>query len=132
MPTEPAPAMPGPGPTAPAPLEPAPTMPGPVPAMPPKTTGISADDSGVLTVWVPFDAKVTVNGLETRSIGSRRQFVSYGLKPGLSYRYVVRAQVERDGQTLVESQPVVLTAGQVNAVAFGFNNTPDQQVAAAR
>ena len=52
----------------------------------------------MLTVWVPYDAKVTVNGLETHSTGSRRQFVSFGLKPGLSYKYVVKAQVVREGQ----------------------------------
>jgi len=61
--------------------------------LPPKTTSdTSAEQSVVLTVWVPYDAKVTVNGMETRSTGSRRQFVSYGLQQGLSYKYVVRAK----------------------------------------
>lgn len=108
-----------------------PTEPSPVPPEPAdqKTSGTTAEDSGVLTVWVPFDAKVTVNGLETRSTGSRRQFVSYGLKPGFSYKYEVRAEVVRDGKVQEETQTVTLTAGQISAVAFGFN-TPAQQVAA--
>ncbi len=89
---------------------------------------MSAEESGVLTVWVPYDAKVTVNGLATKSTGSRRQFVSYGLKAGLSYKYVVKAQVVRDGKTVEDTQTAVLTAGQVTAVAFGFNTT--EQVAA--
>ena len=101
------------------------------PAPPSKTSATSAENSGVLTVWVPYDAKVTVNGLETKSTGSRRQFVSYGLKPGLSYKYVVKAEVVRNGQTVEDTRTVSLTAGQISAVAFGFNTTPAEQVAAA-
>jgi uncharacterized protein (TIGR03000 family) len=100
--------------------------------VPPKTTSdTSAEQSGVLTVWVPYDAKVTVNGRETRSTGSRRQFVSYGLQPGLNYKYVVQAQVIRDGKPQDDTRTVVLTAGQITAVAFGFN-APAQQVASAQ
>jgi uncharacterized protein (TIGR03000 family) len=84
----------------------------------------------VLTVWVPFDAKVTVNGRETRSTGSRRQFISYGLKAGFSYRYVVQAEVVRNGQPQTDTREVTLTAGQITAVAFGFNAASSQQVAA--
>jgi uncharacterized protein (TIGR03000 family) len=126
------PAMPAPGtePAAPGmmPGMPAnPTPPAP-PITPGKTGATSADASGVLTVWVPYDAKVTVNGLVTKSTGSRRQFVSFGLKPGLSYKYVVKAEVIREGKTVEDTQTTVLTAGQVTAVAFGFNQT--EQVAA--
>ena len=95
----------------------------------PKTSATSTDNSGILTVWVPFDAKVTINGLETRSTGSRREFVSYGLKPDLSYKYVVHAQVVRDGKLIEETRTVTLTAGQIEAVAFGFNTPPTEQVA---
>ncbi len=86
--------------------------------------------SALLTVWVPYDAKVTVNGLATRSAGSRRVFVSHGLKPGFSYRYDVHAEVVRDGQIQEENQTVVLTAGQKESVAFGFNPKPTEELAA--
>jgi uncharacterized protein (TIGR03000 family) len=102
---------------------------------PPSTTPTSAnaaENSGILTVWVPFDAKVTINGLETHKTGSRREFVSFGLKEGFNYKYVVKAQVERDGKMLEDTQTVVLTAGQIKAVAFGFNVNPGEQVAAAQ
>ncbi len=77
--------MPAPG-TEPAgpgmmPGMPANPTPPAFPTPPGKTGATSADESGVLTVWVPYDAKVTVNGLLTKSTGSRRQFVSFGLKP---------------------------------------------------
>lgn len=124
VPIGPTPNEPGPGTLSP------PTTPPPV-----KTSAMSFETSGVLTVWVPYDAKVTINGLVTKSTGSRRQFVSYGLKPGLSYKYVVKAELVRDGQTVEDSPPtrtVNLTAGQITAVAFGFNLTPPEQVAASK
>jgi uncharacterized protein (TIGR03000 family) len=137
MPSEPAvPEAPAPGlpatPAMPGQPEPAmPSMPGqPEPAMP-KTSDSSSAETGVLTVWVPYDAKVTINGLETRSTGSRRQFVSYGLKPGLSYKYVVLAQVLRNGEVQEDTRTVSLTAGDITAVAFGFNVSAEQ-VAATR
>lgn len=108
---------------------PAPPAPADQP-VPPKTGGISSQESGILTVWVPYDAKVTINGLATKSTGSRRQFVSFGLKPGLSYRYVVKAQIIRGGQPQEDTRTITLTAGQVTAVAFGFN-VPVEQVASA-
>jgi uncharacterized protein (TIGR03000 family) len=113
-----------------SPAPPAPAMPGPSDSPATKTSERSAENSGLLTVWVPYDAKVTVNGIETKSTGSRRQFVSYGLKPGLSYKYVVKAEVVRNGQVQDDTREIVLTAGQNAAVAFGFNVT-GQQIAAA-
>jgi uncharacterized protein (TIGR03000 family) len=116
----------------PTPADPA-TPPPPAPAEPaaPKTTGTSSAESGFLTIWVPYDAKVTVNGMETKSKGSRRQFVSFGLKPGFSYKYEVKAQVIRDGQVQEDTRTVILTAGEISAVAFGFN-VQAQQVASAQ
>jgi uncharacterized protein (TIGR03000 family) len=87
------------------------------------------DNSGLLTVWVPYDAKVIINGLETRSIGSKRQFVSYGLKPGFSYTYEVRAQVMRNGKTVEEVHVVKMTAGDRESVAFGFNPKVNEDLA---
>lgn len=111
------------------PTEPAPT-PGDLPGMPTKTT--SADTSGVLTVWVPYNAEVTINGLKTTSKGSRRQFISHGLKPGFSYKYVVKATLIRDGQLHEDTEEVTLTAGKITAVAFGFNINGAEQVAAVQ
>jgi uncharacterized protein (TIGR03000 family) len=118
--------------TEPAPIAPPAggALPGPTP--PTKTGWMSSGTSGVLTVSVPYDAKVTVNGRLTKSTGSRRQFVSYGLQPGLSYKYVVKAEVVREGQTVEDTRTISLTAGGMEAVAFGFNLTPPEQVAAAK
>ena len=85
----------------------------------------------MVMVWVPYDAKVTINGLATRSVGSRRQFVSYGLKPGFSYKYEIHAEVVRDGKLVEDTRTVTLTAGETIAVAFGFNTKPAESVASA-
>lgn len=97
----------------------------------PTTSSPTPENSGVVTVWVPYDAKVTINGLATRSVGSRRQFVSYGLKPGFSYKYEIHAEVVKDGKTMEDTRTVTLTAGQNTAVAFGFTTNPTEAVASA-
>jgi uncharacterized protein (TIGR03000 family) len=95
----------------------------------PKTSTSTQSTSGILTIYVPAEAKVTINGLPTRSGGSKRQYVSFGLVPGYTYKYEVKAQIVRDGKTVDESRTVVLTAGERLGVAFGFN-TPAETVAA--
>ena len=133
-PMETAPAMP--------PLEPPPALPGlqpaPEPSLNPAAAPLPIDTSGaktaanggLLTVWVPYDAKVTVNGLATRSTGSRRQFVSHGLKPGFTYTYDVVAEVVRDGRVVRDSRTITLTAGERTAAAFGFNLAASESLAA--
>ena len=96
----------------------------------PKTSSTSADESGILTVSVPDDAKVSINGLLTKSTGSRRQFLSVGLMPGRTYNYVVKVQVVRNGQMQEDTRTVTLTTGQVTAVAFGFNVTAESVASA--
>lgn len=118
------------------------TPPSPAPgagSTPPGTTALpTPENSALLTVWVPYDAKVVVNGLETRSVGSRRQFVSYGLTPGCSYKYVIVAQVTREEKgpngeiqqkVQEDNREVILTAGARTSVAFGFNPKPNQELA---
>ncbi len=126
VPSEPAPALPGEIPPAETPTTPT------VPTEPSSTSSPTPETSGVLTVWVPFDAKVTVNGLATRSMGSRRQFVSFGLKPGFSYKYEIHAEVSQDGKIQEDNRTVMLTAGKSVGVTFGFTTNPVEQVASAR
>jgi len=88
-----------------------------------------SDDAVYLTVSVPDDAKVFVNGVATTSTGEVRQFVSRGLKPGKSYTFDVRAELESaDGKQTVDSKSVVVSAGQREQVQFAFDeqNSPVQ------
>jgi uncharacterized protein (TIGR03000 family) len=90
----------------------------------------SPADSGILTVWVPYEAKVTINGMLTKSTGSKRHFVSYGLRPGYTYKYEVKAEIVREGRILTETQTVSVTAGDRGGVAFGFNVPPENLASA--
>jgi uncharacterized protein (TIGR03000 family) len=63
---------------------------------------------------------VFINGHQTRSVGTHREYVSYGLETGLTYRYEVRAEVVRDGKTVVDTREVFLTAGARQDLAFEF------------
>jgi uncharacterized protein (TIGR03000 family) len=100
------------------------------PPAPGSTSTATPETSGVITVWVPFDAKVTINGMATKSTGSRRQFVSYDLKEGFSYKYEIKAEVVRDGKIVEDVKTAILTAGQNASLAFGFNLTPAEGLAA--
>jgi len=102
------------------------------PATPPAgPLGATRADSGLLTIYVPYDAQVKINGMLTRSTGSRREYVSYGLKPGFSYEYEIQAEVVRDGQVRTDTRTVILSAGDKEAVAFGFNTPTTSNVASA-
>ncbi len=85
----------------------------------------------MLTIWVPEDAKVFVNGYQTKSMGPQRRYISHGLKDGLTYRYEVRAQVVRDGKLLEEVRNVFLTSGTREGIAFNFNTLGTEKNLAA-
>ena len=72
---------------------------------------------------MPSSAKVFVNGRETTSVGSVREFVSRGLEPNKSYRFEIQAEVEGvDGEMLVESKSIVVTAGERQQLDFAFSD----------
>ncbi len=84
-------------------------------------------NSGILTVSVPADAVVYVNGKQTTSQGEYRQYVSRGLESGFKYTYEVRVVYQRDGETIDETKSVELRAGGIAGVDFPFH--ANQQVA---
>lgn len=89
------------------------------------------DSSVLLTISVPADARVMINGRPTQSTGVQREYVSHDLVPGLTYKYEVCAQVTRNGKTLEKTKVVFLTAGTQEGIAFHFNPKPEAQVASA-
>ena len=76
------------------------------------------NDSAMLTVRVPDDAVVTVNGHPTSSDGSVRQFKSRGLKEGFVYTYVVKATFSVDGESFVQSKSVKMRPGSDEQIEF--------------
>jgi len=129
----PAPAQP-----TPAPLEePAPAPPQidtPLQPLEPESTDTQTQspvsmDSGLLTIRVPEAAKVFINGYQTKSTGTLRQYVSRGLKPGLTYKYEVRAEMIRDGRPVEDIEVVYLTAGAAERLAFSFDSKAEERLA---
>lgn len=97
------------GPADPAPADP-----------PPVGDQASLTGDATLTVSVPEDARIFVNGASTTSTGSDRSYVSRGLQRGLNYTYEVRAEIEREGKTVEETKIVSLRAGQTSRLSFNL------------
>lgn len=111
---------------------------GPGDTNPPEDGGAPPPESGAgyrrapgatLTVRVPADAKVFVNGLATTSTGTLRRYVSNGLRPGFNYAYQVRAEIVRDGQPISETKTVKLQAGDVSDLEFTMNDSDAESIA---
>jgi uncharacterized protein (TIGR03000 family) len=90
-------------------------------------------DGVILTVQVPAEARVFVNGKETSSLGTTRVFASKGLTPGKKYDFVVKMQSSRDGKPLEQSKTVSLIAGDRQTLALAGEpvDVPKATLAAA-
>jgi len=87
---------------------------GPAPA---KT---EANVPATIVVSLPANATLKVDGNATTSTSARRTFVTPALEGGVEYFYVLTAEVVIDGQRLVQTQNVVVRAGQTSEVPFTF------------
>ncbi len=129
---------PTPAPSETAPADTAPTVPAPDPLGAPATNpsvleGVrtQADrGSTILAVTVPEEARVYVNGKLTKTPGTHRRYISRGLVSGFRYTYEVRAELDRAGETLTDTQVVHVRAGETSDLAFDFDRA-EPQVAAA-
>ena len=75
-------------------------------------------DGAMLTVEVPVDAKIFVNGVRTKATGEVRRYISRGLVPGKQYEFTVQMSLERDGIETEESRVVSLSAGEGTRLSF--------------
>lgn len=114
-----APALDG---AAPAPGE----LPPEAPAEGDKSSFYRGPQSATLSVHVPADAKVFVNGLATKSTGAERRYVSSGLQAGYNYTYEVRAELVRGGQPVTETKVIKLQAGGSADVNFELNGQEEE------
>jgi uncharacterized protein (TIGR03000 family) len=95
-----------------APIAPAPktieTVPAPksMPA-PPKATSLPA----TITVNVPADAKILIDGAPTTSTSAVRHFTTPTLEGGAVYYYTITAEVVRSGKTFTAVEKVAVEAG---------------------
>jgi uncharacterized protein (TIGR03000 family) len=80
----------------------------------------------LISVNVPADARVFVNGNATRSTGTARQYISRGLAAGRQYTYELRAEVTVGDRTISDTQTVQVNAGERAQVAFNLSGNGDQ------
>ncbi len=74
-----------------------------------------------LKLNVPEDARVTINDRLTSVEGSERAYVVRGGLLEDQYPFVVRAEIERNGQTITETKQVNLRGGQVSLLTFDLD-----------
>jgi uncharacterized protein (TIGR03000 family) len=84
------------------------------------TTRVDFTGSAVahVTVRVPQDARLTVDGVALPLTSATRTFETPRLEAGRQYYYTVRAEVVRGGQTRADSRRVVVEAGKDVDVDF--------------
>jgi uncharacterized protein (TIGR03000 family) len=95
----------------------------PAPLPPGNPTGSGpvrlTDTDMLLSIRVPPDAIVRINGTQTNQNGPRREFMSSGLTPGRSYTFVVTAQwTEPNGQVVELERRIPVQGGERRNVDF--------------
>jgi uncharacterized protein (TIGR03000 family) len=106
-----------------------------VPAANPVTTrsmypDTSANNRATITVHMPENASLTVDGRATTSTSATRHFYSPPLEPGRTYHYTFQARMERDGKTVRAERTVDVSAGDRRDITItmpDLNLPPDRQ-----
>jgi uncharacterized protein (TIGR03000 family) len=80
--------------------------------------GTLPQDSARITLFVPEDARVFINNEPTPNTSGVRSFYTPSLRSGVRNFYVVRMEVERNGQTFTENRRVDVAPGQNVNVNF--------------
>jgi uncharacterized protein (TIGR03000 family) len=73
-----------------------------------------------LIVNLPAQARLLVDDQPTSSTSTLRQLQTPPLTYGSTYTYVLRAEIDRNGQTLTQTQRVVVRPGAQTRVSFDF------------
>jgi uncharacterized protein (TIGR03000 family) len=80
-----------------------------------------------LSIRVPPDAVIRINGEPTTQSGPRREFVSSGLAPGRTYTFVVTARwAAANGQAVELEQRVHVQGGERRNVDFLMSSAPPE------
>lgn len=79
---------------------------------------VTAAAPAEITVRLPAEARLFVDNRPCPLTSRVRTFTTPKLEPGRSFYYTLKAEVEQDGQTVVDSQRVVVQAGKKVEVTF--------------
>jgi uncharacterized protein (TIGR03000 family) len=75
-------------------------------------------DTARVTVKLPADARLYVDGVRCPLTSATRSFDTPELDAGRSYYYTLKAEVDRDGATRTDTQRVLVEAGKQVTVEF--------------
>ena len=80
-----------------------------------------------MSISLPADAKLYVDGQLTRTMDKAvRTFLTPDLEEGQEYRYVMKAEVVRDGMLQSETKTIIVKAGAEISEAFDSLNSSRQ------
>jgi uncharacterized protein (TIGR03000 family) len=79
----------------------------------------ASNNKDLITDTQPPEANLYVDNSLCPLTSDVRSFNTPRLEPGKKYYYTMRAEVVQNGQTVVQSQRVTMTAGQQVNVDFG-------------
>jgi uncharacterized protein (TIGR03000 family) len=95
-------------------------------------TPLCAQESGqraILTVRLPADARLLVDGQETKQTGPMRRFTSPPLTPGKSYSYTFQWTFRKDSKTFKGEKKVRVRAGEDKEVDLTKENVEETSAA---
>ncbi len=87
---------------------------------PPKTK-TKTTAAATIVVTLPSEARLTVDGIATRSTSERRTFFTPAIETDADYVYTLRAELNRDGNAVAQSRDVTVRGGQTTNVPFTFS-----------
>jgi uncharacterized protein (TIGR03000 family) len=74
--------------------------------------------TAAIDVHVPANARVWVDGVQTKQTGPTRRFVTPTLTPGVTYQYEIRAAWNEGGKEVSRMQHLTFQAGDSPSVTF--------------
>jgi uncharacterized protein (TIGR03000 family) len=78
-------------------------------------------NQATITVHLPADANLTIDGQPTQSTSGTRTFLSPPLQQGKTYTYTLRAEVNRDGRKMDVKKNIDVQAGRRTEVNLDFS-----------
>ena len=91
-----------------------------MPKVEPKKGGVTSAPA-FITVNVPADAKITIDGAATKSVSTVRTFSTPELNAGTVYYYTLTAEVVREGKTYTATEKVAVEAGATAQITLNPN-----------
>jgi len=77
-------------------------------------------NTALITVHMPANARLFIDDKATQSQSSTRRFRTPALQPGEDYHYTLRAEMDRDGQPVTTSKTITVRAGNPTEVTLAF------------